>query len=77
MTGYLVNDVGYLRVWTEWSANNEERNLIIVQSPEPLVISSSIKIPDVETLGQSQPCGEVLGVLHLDEQQPCLALGAL
>ena len=76
MTGYLVNDVGYLRVWTEWSANNEERNLIIVQSPESLVIASSIKIPDMETLGHCQPAGEVLGVGHGDEQDVRFVTGS-
>ena len=60
MTSYLVNDTGYLRVWTEWSSNNEERNLIIVQSPKSLVIASGIQIPDVEALGHGQPAGEVL-----------------
>ena len=38
--------------------------------------TSGVQVPDPETLGQSQPGGEVLGVLHLDKQQPCLAFGA-
>ena len=76
MTGYLVNDIGYLRVRTEWSANNEEWNLIIMQSPESTVIASSIKIPDVETLGHGQPAGEVLGVGHGDEQDIRLLTGS-
>ena len=68
MTGYLLNDAGYLRVWTEWSSNNEERKLIIVQSPESLVIASSIQIPDMETLSHGQPAGKVLRVCHGNEQ---------
>ena len=76
MTGYFLNDSSYLRVWTERSANNEERNLIIMQSPESLVIASSIKIPDMETLGHGQPAGEVLGVGHGDEQDVCLLTGS-
>ena len=64
----VVNDFNYSRVWTERSTNNVERNLIEMEPPETSVIASSVQVPDVETLGQSQPCGEVLGVLHGDEE---------
>ena len=65
---HLDNDESYLRVWTEGSPHYEERALVIVKSPETSVISSSIKVPDTETLGKSQPTGEVFGVSHRDEE---------
>ena len=65
---HLDNDKSYLRVWTEGSPHYEERGLVIVKSPEASVISSSIKVPDAETLGESQPACEVLGVSHGDEE---------
>ena len=39
-----------------------------VKSPKALVIAPCIQVPDMQTLGQGQPGGEVLGVLHGDEQ---------
>ena len=64
IVGYWVNCSCYLRVWTEGSADNKERNLVEMDPPETSVIASSIQVPDVEALGQRQPRAEVLGVVH-------------
>ena len=45
----------------EWTAHK-------VETPHASVETSGVQVPDPETLGQGQPGGEVLGVLHLDEQ---------
>lgn len=63
------------RVRTERSTNNIEWDLIEVKSPKSLVISSGIQVPHMETLGQCQPSGEVLGVLHGDEEDVSLVTG--
>ena len=41
---------------------------MVVKSPQTLVVPASVQVPHMETLGQSQPGGEVLGVTHRDEQ---------
>ena len=65
---HLDNDKSYLRVGTERSSHYEEWGLVVVNSPQSPVITSSIQVPDTETLGKGQPAGEVLGVAHRDEQ---------
>ena len=64
------------RVGTVWGPDDKERTPCKVETPHASVETSGVQVPDPQTLGQSQPGGEVLGVLHLDEQQPCLAFGA-
>ena len=63
-----------LRVRAVWRSDHKEGTARKVEAPHASVEPAGIQVPDSETLGQSQPGGEVLGVLHLDEQQPCLAL---
>ena len=55
-------------------SDDKERAAHKVETPHASVETSGVQVPDPETLGQGQPGGEVLGVLHLDEQQPHLAL---
>ena len=35
--------------------------------PQTVMVATSIQIPHMEALGQGQPAGEVLGVVHGDE----------
>ena len=39
-----------------------------MHSPHPLVEAPGVQVPDVKTLGQAEPAGEVFGVVHLDEE---------
>ena len=41
---------------------------MVVKSPQTIVVPASVQVPHMETLGQGQPGGEVLGVTHRDEQ---------
>ena len=64
------------RVGTVWGPDDKEWTPCKVETPHASVETSGVQVPDPETLGQGQPGGEVLGVLHLDEQQPRPAFGA-
>ena len=35
--------------------------------PQTMMVATSVQIPHMQTLGQSQPAAEVLGVVHGDE----------
>ena len=39
-----------------------------MHSPHPLVEAPGVQVPDVKTLGQAEPAGEVFGVVHLNEE---------
>ena len=65
---YIIIDKIYSRVGTEGSSDNEEGDSIVVHSPHPLVEAPGVQVPDVKTLGQAEPAGEVFGVVHLDEE---------
>ena len=57
-----------LRVRAEGSTNNIERGFINKQPPEAMMITSSIQVPDMQTLGQCQPAAEIFAMLHLNEK---------
>ena len=67
----IVGHVG--GVGTVRGSDDKEGPACEVETPHASVETSGVQVPDPETLGQCQPGGEVLRVLHLDEQQPCLA----
>ena len=56
------------RVGTVWGPDDKEGTPCKVETPHASVETSGVQVPDAEALGQGQPGGEVLGVLHLDEQ---------